>query len=183
MSKEPIAIVGSACRFAGDATSPSKLWELLRDPVDLRSAIPDSRFSTKGFYHKNGAHHGSTNVRHSYLINQDMSTFDAEFFSVKAAEAKAMDPQQRLLMETVYEGVEAAGMSIEELRGSQTAVYVGVMCNDYGSMLLRDLQQTPTYLATGTAASILSNRVSFFFDWRGASVTLDTACSSSLVAM
>lgn len=62
-------------------------------------------------------------------------------------------------------------------------MYVGVMSGDYEAMLLRDLQATPTYFATGTARSILSNRLSHFFDWRGPSVTIDTACSSSLVAM
>ncbi|OCL13419.1 putative polyketide synthase [Glonium stellatum] len=180
---EPIAIVGSACHFAGDANSPSKLWELLREPRDVRKVIPDSRFSAKGFYHPNGAYHGHSNVMHSYLVNKDLSTFDAEFFGVKPVEAKAMDPQQRLLMETVYEAIEAAGLTIEGLRGSDTGVYVGAMGNDYEAMLLRDLQTTPTYYATGTGRSILSNRVSYFFDWRGASLTIDTACSSSLVAL
>lgn len=102
-TNEPIAIVGSACRFAGDATSPSKLWDLLREPRDVRSEIPDSRFSAKGFYHPNNAHHGRSNVKHSYLINDDLSLFDAEFFGIRHVEAKAIDPQQRWLMETVYE--------------------------------------------------------------------------------
>lgn len=35
----------------------------------------------------------------------------------------------------------------------------------------------------GTARSIVSNRVSYFFDWHGPSLTVDTACSSSLVAV
>lgn len=74
-------------------------------------------------------------------------------------------------------------MTIEGLRGSDTSVYVGVMCSDYKSLLLRDLEMTPTYFATGTGESILSNRISYFFDWRGPSITLDTACSSSLVAV
>lgn len=74
-------------------------------------------------------------------------------------------------------------MPIENLRGSNTGVYVGAMCSDYESLLLRDLQATPTYLATGTGKSILSNRISYFFDWRGPSMTVDTACSSSLVAV
>ena len=180
---EPIAIVGSACRFAGDANSPSKLWELLRNPRDLLQEIPNSRFNAKAFYHPDGSYHGHSNVKHAYLLNEDLSAFDAEFFGIKSIEAKAMDPQHRLLMETAYEGLEAAGMTIADSKGSDTAVYVGVMFNDYGAMLLRDLQDVPTYYATGTGQSILSNRISYFFDWHGPSITIDTACSSSLVAL
>ncbi|KAI0477624.1 putative polyketide synthase [Xylariaceae sp. FL0804] len=69
------------------------------------------------------------------------------------------------------------------LRGSDTGVFVGAMVDDYAAMLLRDLDDTPTYAATGTARSILANRVSYAFDWRGPSVAVDTACSSSLVAV
>jgi acyl transferase domain-containing protein len=112
MPNEPIAIVGSACHFAGDVNSPSQLWELLREPRDVRSEIPESRFSVKGYYHSDGAYHGHSNVMHSYLLNEDPSTFDAEFFGIKPVEAKAMDPQQRVLLETVYEGLESAGMTI-----------------------------------------------------------------------
>ncbi|KAJ5113444.1 hypothetical protein N7456_001978 [Penicillium angulare] len=182
-TNEPIAIVGSACRFAGDASSPSKLWDLLRSPIDLVQEIPNSRFNANAFYHPDGSFHGHSNVKHAYLLNEDLSAFDAEFFGIKAMEAKAMDPQQRVLMEVAYEGLEGAGMTIADLKGSDTGVYVGVMFNDYGTMLLRDLQDVPTYYATGTGQSILSNRISYFFDWHGASVTIDTACSSSLVAV
>lgn len=180
---EPIAIVGSACRFAGNINTPSKLWKILQDPPDLRQEIPSGRFSPRGFYHPDGAHHGHTNVSHAYFINDNLSAFDAEFFGVKPAEAKAMDPQQRLLMEVVYEGLESAGMSMAQLRGSDTGVYVGVMFDDYGAKLLRDLQTVPTYYATGTSRAVLANRLSYFFDWRGPSISVDTACSSSLVAV
>lgn len=57
------------------------------------------------------------------------------------------------------------------------------MCNDYEAMLLRDLDTVPVYHATGIARSIMSNRISYFFDWHGPSMTIDTACSSSLVAV
>lgn len=186
-AKEPIALVGSACRFAANATTPSKLWSLLSSPVDALAPIPDSRFSSTGHYHANGAHHGRSNVAHAYLLGDDNSSdpaaFDAEFFGINPVEARAMDPQQRMLLETVYEAVEAAGMTLEGLRGSDTAVYAGVMCGDYEALLLRDIDAVPTYFATGTSRAVLSNRISYFFDWQGASVTTDTACSSSLVAV
>ena len=180
---EPIAIVGSSCRFAGDASSPSKLWDLLKNPHDLNQEIPNSRFNVNGWYHPDGSYHGHSNVKNAYLVNEDITAFDAEFFSIKSVEAKTMDPQQRFLMEVAYEGLESAGMAISDLKGSDTAVYVGVMFADYGAMLLRDLQEVPTYYATGTGNSILSNRISYFFDWHGPSITVDTACSSSMVAV
>ncbi|KAI1176375.1 beta-ketoacyl synthase domain-containing protein [Nemania sp. FL0916] len=182
---EPIAIIGSACRFAGDATSPSKLWELLKSPRDVLSEIPPSRFSVNGFHHNDSSYHGHSNVKHSYLLSEseDVRAFDSKFFGVKPIEAKALDPQQRLLLEVAYEGLESAGLPMEDLRGSDTAVYVGLMCADYEALLFRDFQNIPTYHSVGNARSTMSNRVSYFFDWRGPSVTVDTACSSSLTAV
>lgn len=180
---EPIAVIGGACRFAGGANSPSKLWELLKNPHDVLSEIPESRFNVDGFYHEDGSHHGHNNVRHSYILDEDIRAFDAQFFGIKPVEARAMDPQQRFLLETVYEALEAAGLSLQSLKGSDTAAYVGLMCNDYEFVAFRDLDTLPTYHATGAARSIMSNRISYFFDWHGPSVTLDTACSSSLYAV
>jgi hybrid polyketide synthase/nonribosomal peptide synthetase ACE1 len=178
---EPIAIVGSGCRFPGEASSPSKLWELLKEPRDVLKEI--DRFSVDGFYHKDGHHHGTSNVRHSYQLSEDTREFDAQFFNIPASEADSIDPQQRFLLEIIYESIENAGLSIESLSGSSTAVYVGVMCNDYAHITYADLESVPKYAATGSALSILSNRVSYFFNWTGPSMTVDTACSSSLVAV
>ena len=182
-TNEPIAIIGSGCRFPGGSNCPSKLWELLREPRDVLSEIPSVRFSAEGFYHPDGLHHGSSNVRHAYILSEDPRQFDARFFGIKEVEANATDPQQRILLETVYEGIEAAGLPMDSLRGSDTAVFVGLMCGDYEAMLLRDLDTVPTHHATGVARSIMANRISYFFDWHGPSMTIDTACSSSLVAI
>lgn len=178
---DPIAIIGTGCRFPGQCNNPSKLWDLLRKPKDLLKVIPDNRFSTEAFYHPQNFHHGTANVRHSYLLEEDLRNFDAQFFGINSVEAHSVDPQQRLLLETVYESLESAGLSVKELQGSDTAVYVGVMSADFTDMIGRDTETFPTYFATGTARSILSNRLSYFFDWHGPSMTIDTACSSSLI--
>ncbi|KAL4971415.1 hypothetical protein BDW66DRAFT_155688 [Aspergillus desertorum] len=180
---EPIAIVGSACRFPGGSDTPSKLWDLLVSPRDLRRQIPDDRYNVDAFYHPDPKHHGTTDVRESYFLNNDITVFDNAFFNIPAGEAEAIDPQQRMLMETVYDSLCAAGQTIEGLRGSSTAIYVGVMCDDWSGIVTKDIDLFPQYGATGIARSIMSNRLSYFFDWHGPSMTIDTACSSSLVAV
>jgi acyl transferase domain-containing protein len=180
---EPIAVVGSGCRFPGSATSPSKLWDLLKNPRDLGKKVPKERFNVDAFYHPDGAHHGRTNARYAYFLDEDPYTFDPAFFSIPPNEVDTIDPQQRLLLETVYESISSAGLKMEDLRGSPTAVYVGMMQRDFLDHQNYDLDALNIYAATGTSASILSNRVSYVFDWHGPSMTFDTACSSSLVAV
>ena len=54
---------------------------------------------------------------------------------------------------------------------------------DYHSVLSRDINATPKYLATGTASCMAANRISYFFDLSGPSMTIDTACSSTMAAL
>lgn len=119
----------------------------------------------------------------AYLVEDDPWAFDNDFFSISAKEAESMDPAQRVILETVYESLEAAGYTIAQLKGSSVGVFVGQMTDDYRDLVVRDLDCHPRYAGTGTARSILANRVSYVFDWHGPSVNVDTACSSSLVAV
>lgn len=170
MASEPIAVIGSACRFPGDLSTPSKLWSFLIKPHDVQSQVPKDRFNIDAFHHPDGSHHGRTNARHGYFLS-DPKTFDAQFFNVQAGEAESMDPQQRQLLEVTYDALCAAGQTLGGLKGSDTAVYVGIMTHDFELTKVGDMDAIPTYLATGAATSIASNRLSYFFDWHGPSVS------------
>ncbi|PLB37634.1 PKS-NRPS hybrid synthetase psoA [Aspergillus candidus] len=180
---EPIAIIGSSCKFAGGASSPSKLWDLLRDPKDLSKPPPDTRFNLDGFYHPYAEQHGNTNVHGAYFLEEDPRCFDTVFFNISPKEAEAIDPQQRILLEMVYEAMEAAGLTLQGLQGSDTSVYAGLMIRDYMDVQARDPDYFSQYMVTGTSSALNANRISYFFDWHGPSLTVDTACSSSLVAV
>ncbi|CAN8104139.1 unnamed protein product [Discula destructiva] len=182
-SAEPIAIVGSACRFAGDITSPSLLWDVASKLPDLSRTVPKDRFSGDGFFHKDAEHHGTTDAPVGYFLEEDHRRFDASFFNITPKEAEAIDPQQRKLMEVVHEAFESAGFTPQDYAGKQVGVFAGTMTGDYDILMGRDELNSSQYVATGVARSILSNRVSYVFDLRGPSMTIDTACSSSLVAL
>ncbi|PYI03687.1 polyketide synthase [Aspergillus sclerotiicarbonarius CBS 121057] len=180
---EPIAIIGTGCRFPGSASTPSRLWELLQNPPNVASKPPSDRFNIDAFYQAGKARPGMTNAPESYFLQEDVRTFDAPLFKISPAEAASMDPQQRLLMEVVYESLERAGLQLQRLQGSSTGVYCGFMNYDYGQLLNADTSALHPFLLSGTAPSVLANRLSYFFDWRGPSFVLDTACSASLTAM
>jgi Polyketide synthase modules and related proteins len=67
--------------------------------------------------------------------------------------------------------------------GSNTSVFVSGFNHDYLGILNSDPETRVKYKPTGVTNSTLSNRVSWFFDFKGPSMTIDTACSSSLVAL
>ena len=94
-----------------------------------------------------------------------------------------MDPQQRLILEVVYEALEDAGITLPSISGTNTSVFVGSFTNDYSQLVARDMETYPLYSVNGISNAILANRVSFFYNLRGPSVTLDTACSASLVGL
>ncbi len=94
-----------------------------------------------------------------------------------------MDPQHRMMIEVAYQGLESAGLSLQDVAGSKTGVFIGHSSSDYRDMIFRDPDRAPTYTFSGTNKTSLANRISWLFDLKGPSFSLDTACSSSLVAL
>nr|A0A3G1DJH7.1 RecName: Full=Squalestatin tetraketide synthase; Short=SQTKS; AltName: Full=Highly reducing polyketide synthase 1; Short=HR-PKS 1; AltName: Full=Squalestatin S1 biosynthesis cluster protein pks1 [Phoma sp. MF5453]AMY15057.1 tetraketide synthase MF-SQTKS [Phoma sp. MF5453] len=179
----PIAIIGMSCRFPGNATSPEKLWELCAEGRSAWSKIPKSRFRQEGFYNPNAERVGTSHVVGGHFLEEDPSLFDASFFNLSAEAAKTMDPQFRLQLESVYEAMESAGITLEHIAGSDTSVYAGACFRDYHDSLVRDPDLVPRFLLTGNGAAMSSNRISYFYDLHGASMTVDTGCSTTLTAL
>jgi len=88
-----------------------------------------------------------------------------------------------ILASCITDPISLAGIPIDTLPGSQTAVYCGCFTGDFDLLSNHDIYDQAPNAATGTGRAMLSNRVSWFFDLRGPSFTIDTACSSSLYAL
>ncbi|UKZ82915.1 Type I Iterative PKS [Trichoderma virens FT-333] len=181
MEDGSIAIVGMACRFA-NVSSPTQFWDMIEKGRSGHGRIPERCFDADAWYHPSRARRGTVITKSGFFLD-DVSHFDAPFFSITASEAAAMDPMQRLGLEVAYETFENAGITMKQLSGSRTAVYSGVMTADYQEIAEGDLFRLGDHPGSGTAKSILANRISWFFDLRGPSLSLDTACSSALYSL
>ncbi|KAF5568210.1 acyl transferase acyl hydrolase lysophospholipase [Fusarium phyllophilum] len=153
------------------------------------SEIPEDRYNLKGVYHSNHERNSTTHVKGGHFLQDDVAAFDAAFFNYSAEMAQAVDPQFRLQLESTYEALEnelirmVAGLPLSQVMGSQTSVFAGVFTHDYQEGIIRDEDRLPRFNVVGTWSPMSSNRISHFFDFRGASMTLETGCSTTLVAL
>ncbi|MBQ9406013.1 MAG: SDR family NAD(P)-dependent oxidoreductase [Desulfovibrio sp.] len=178
----PIAIIGVACRLPGGVHSLDTLWPILIEGRDVVTEVPSARWETSRYVHPRRDMPGRTVSVRAGIVD-DMYAFDPAFFGLSRTEAESMDPQQQLLLELAWEALEDAGIRPSTLSGSDTAVFVGAASPDAGTCHADDICATTPYSMTGTNLSIISNRISYIYNFHGPSMTIDTACSSAMHAL
>ncbi|KAI1029050.1 hypothetical protein LB504_012981 [Fusarium proliferatum] len=181
---EPIAVIGLDLKFPGDATDADGFWDMLVTGRSACTDIPDDRFKVSSFYHPDPERSGSVSipVTLAHFLKGEIAAFDAPFFSITPAEAGGMDPQQRGLLENTYRALENAGCPMNKVLGTNTGVFIGCFTREYEAIMFKETEIQQRYFATGTGTTMLANRLSYFYDLHGPSISLDTACSSSLNA-
>eukprot|EP00820_Chromera_velia_P004139 Cvel_3424.t1-p1 / transcript=Cvel_3424.t1 / gene=Cvel_3424 / organism=Chromera_velia_CCMP2878 / gene_product=Erythronolide synthase, modules 3 and 4, putative / transcript_product=Erythronolide synthase, modules 3 and 4, putative / location=Cvel_scaffold137:112354-129164(+) / protein_length=4811 / sequence_SO=supercontig / SO=protein_coding / is_pseudo=false len=178
--QEPLAVVGMSCKLPGRSDCPKAFWQMLLNKTDCIVEVPLSRWSADEYYDPDPDAKGKCYIRAGGFI-EDAELFDNTFFGISPVEVNVMDPQQRVLLETAYDSFQSAGMDRSRLNGEDMGVFVGCCNNDWTYLNTSD--RIVAFTGTGSASSIVSNRISYIFGLKGPSLTVDTACSSSLVAM
>ncbi|OGM44452.1 hypothetical protein ABOM_006955 [Aspergillus bombycis] len=179
---KPLAIIGFAAKFSQEATNVENFWEFLLKARQSMTAFPKDRLNLDGYYHPDPEHAGTIHAKGAHFLAEDPNAFDAAFFNVNKTEVASLDPQQRLVMENVYHALENAGIPMDKAVSSNTSVFVSGFNHDHRDRLNTDPDIALKHRPTGSESSMISGRVSWFYDFRGPSLTVDTACSSSMVA-
>ncbi|KAB5577906.1 putative polyketide synthase [Coniochaeta sp. 2T2.1] len=179
----PIAIVGMGCRYSAGVRSPEDSWNVVAEGRSGWTEVPPDRFNHKAFYHPDPEVPGAFKQKGGHFIDQDIAAFDAGFFGMAQHEAETLDPQQRVVLETSWEAIENAGITMQQFRGSDSGVFVAMFGHDFEQMIHKDQAAISKYQNLGVARPLLANRVSYIFDLQGPSVMVDTACSGSLAAI
>ncbi|NEQ83924.1 MAG: polyketide synthase, partial [Moorea sp. SIO2I5] len=180
---EPIAIIGMSCRFPGGASTPEAFWDILQNGVDAIAEVPKDRWHLDDYYDPDPDTPGKMYSRYGGFIDQ-VQEFDANFFGISPKETTHLDPQHRLLLEVSWEALEHSGKNPQQLKGSQTGVFIGLCANDYSNRIFsQGLEQIDAYISSGNSPSTASGRISYILGLVGPNLVVDTACSSSLVSI
>lgn len=166
-TKDDVCVVGMACHLPGGVISPSSLWDFLTDKRSGQGLVPPERFNMAGFYNPDGSRAGVMESDGGYFLQEDVKGFENSFFGINNLEATHMDPQQRKLLEVVYECFENAGLTLDQISGTNTGVYVGNFTVDCQTIQLRDPDSLRRYMGTGLGTTILANRISHVFNLQG----------------
>ncbi|MBA3720776.1 MAG: polyketide synthase dehydratase domain-containing protein [Parachlamydiaceae bacterium] len=179
-SGHDIAIIGIAGQFP-ESKTPQDFWKNLLEKRDLIKEIPEDHWDYKEWFDPNPEGKDATYCKWGGFI-EDIDKFDAAFFKISPRETEWIDPQLRLLIQNVYATAEDSGY-VNQLRGTNTGVFVGVCSHDYVDRINQlGLPMNP-FVGIGTTQTVFANRISFLFDLKGPSIAYDTACSSSLFAL
>ena len=165
-----VAIIGMSCRIAG-ARNLDEFWQMLDQEKDMISEIPEDRWNWRDY--------PECSKWGSFI--EGVKEFDSLFFGISPAEAMYMVPEQRLMMQYVWECLDNAGCGGDDMKGTNTGLFVGCGPSGYTSIL--SSMPVEAYTATGMISSVGPNRISYLKDWHGPSNPIETACSSALVAV
>ncbi|WDV45043.1 SDR family NAD(P)-dependent oxidoreductase [Clostridiaceae bacterium M8S5] len=180
---DDIAIIGMTCKFA-TAENCKEYWQILKNGRNCIRSYPESRM--KDAY---GVSYEplvkEKIVKAAYL--DEIDKFDYEFFNISYREAKLIDPTQRIFLEAVWSTLEEAGYGGENIKGSNTGIYVG-HSNDLRLDYYRYVQAVnnkayENLSLPGNVRSVLAGRIAYILNLKGPSMVIDTACSSALVAI
>ena len=185
---QDIAIIGLAGRV-GNSENMNEFHDLIMNGESSIIDLPfnrkkDSQTLYQALYPEFEKSDLNSFARGGYLSQID--EFDYAYFGIPYLEAQSMDPLQKILLETAVLALADADYDSDDLKASDTSVFVGQSRTSEESykQYVRAIDSSLENVSmAGNLQSVLASRISYQFDLKGGSYVIDTACSSGLVAL
>jgi amino acid adenylation domain-containing protein len=178
---QDIAVVGISGRMP-QAPNLDIFWENLIKEMNCVDEIPAGRWDWQEYYGNPQKEENKSFSKWGGFID-DIDCFDAAFFGISPREAQLMDPRQKLLLEEIYKAIENAGHAPVDFYDRAVGVFIGVSGNEFADLSRENDFPIDNYTLTGISHTIITSRISYYFNLHGPSETIDTACSGGLVAI
>ncbi|APU13106.1 MULTISPECIES: type I polyketide synthase [Actinoalloteichus] len=188
--REPLAIVGMACRVPG-AADYRALWANVEAGSTGMVEVSEQDREREGIVLP-------PDVRHPYVPVaaplEDHDRFDNAAFGITAGEANGVNVNHRVMMEVVLEALEDAGcdplrhsgkIGLFAAGGAASPITVLERIGDarWGDAARPLRSSEAVNWVSLLDHDLLSTRIAYALDLRGPSMTVQSACSSSLVAL
>ncbi len=180
--RKKVAVIGMAGRFP-KSSNLAEFWSNIAGAVSTVETIPTDRWNAEDHYapRVDRVIDRANSKWGGFIDNLD--GFDPEFFRITKDDACRMDPQVKLALESAWGALEDSGYTPAGLGSRRVGVFVGTMSDDFSRVVHDAYREQQKYLGAGHVASDIANRLSFFLDVNGPSMSIQTACSSSAVAL
>lgn len=181
-NKNDIAVIGVSFRLP-QADTIEDLFNVLDRGLDCTSELPE--FRRKDALEQVRKKYKSGKYPIGAYLNE-IDKFDYNFFKLSPKEASLMDPNHRLFLENAWHTFEDAGYTEQNVKGTNTGVFVGFKGSQGGEYLnyLTQMDETVLPLApVGNKPALMAGRLAYLLDLKGPNMLIDTTCSSSLVAV
>ncbi|MCG8569095.1 MAG: HAD-IIIC family phosphatase [Spirochaetes bacterium] len=173
-----IAIIGMSGKYPG-AENMTQLWSILEQGICTIGEAPTDRWDFYPYFAEGDKKNNKTYNKMGGFL-KDIDQFEAGFFNISPHEAMMMDPQQRLFLQITWQLLEDAGYTPDTI-SRNTSVFVGAVNSDYRFLTNNAVDHMSIFPFADLYQ--IANRVSYFFNLKGPSLTIDSACSSSAGAM
>ncbi|CAG4933467.1 unnamed protein product [Colias eurytheme] len=113
----------------------------------------------------------------------ELQYFDAQFFKVHYRLGNSMDSMARKILEQAFDAIYDAGVSPEQLSGTKVGVYVGTCFSETEKSCFYVATSRTGFGIAGCSKTMFANRISYWLNAKGPSMSVDQACCSSTVAL
>ncbi|KPJ07769.1 Fatty acid synthase [Papilio machaon] len=113
----------------------------------------------------------------------DLEHFDAQFFKVHFRLGHTMDAMARKILEQAYQAIYDAGVSPEHLSGKKVGVFIGTCFSETEKASFYVASTRNGFGIAGCNKSMFANRISYWLNAKGPSMSIDESCCSSIAAL